>query len=445
MADKPGKNKWISEEDMWDSTLSSDHEDTGYLLDSEPPPKKDDFSLEVPVDMEDEVFEDAREVWDDGLAEAEKKLNQEKQRLLQEKKRLQQLRQQEQAKTPQQRQQEQLRKQQAFEQQARQTQEIRKKLLQKKQNELMQSKASGSQPFGAADSEPFGASPGRAGSRRSERSQSRSSVTEKRSKAISGGSKMPMVFTAIIVLLGFGGGYIYGNKDTLFKTTAYEFKADKYGDSTKSQSQSKVTKPKASIAQEETASATVMDAQVEAQEESQALVSDPSLAAANELEPTETVENVSGTLASVVEARLPGEASPEGSKPKLKKPGSAKLTEAEIQVALDESVIRMGQKDWPSVITLSNQIIKSNPAASNAFINRSVAYTEMGMYQEAIQDCDLVIATEPDNGIAFNNRAYAYQKKGNLSRAVQDYEKACKLGVSASCVEAQLLSSQIVE
>jgi tetratricopeptide (TPR) repeat protein len=62
------------------------------------------------------------------------------------------------------------------------------------------------------------------------------------------------------------------------------------------------------------------------------------------------------------------------------------------------------------------------------FINRGVAYNNLGQYQRAIEDYNEAIRQKPDFAYAYNNRGFVYLKQGNKNLGCRDAQKACALG-----------------
>ena len=60
-------------------------------------------------------------------------------------------------------------------------------------------------------------------------------------------------------------------------------------------------------------------------------------------------------------------------------------------------------------------------------INRGISYGQMGLYDQAISEFNIVIKIAPDNADAYNNRGLANQDKGNLDQALADYNKAIEI------------------
>lgn len=112
---------------------------------------------------------------------------------------------------------------------------------------------------------------------------------------------------------------------------------------------------------------------------------------------------------------------------------------ADLQKLLDESLQKFQEKQWESVIELSNKILAIDPNVATALSNRAVAYTETGSYALALNDCNLAIEIDPNNPLAINNRGYVYEKMGDTQNAIKDYATACTLGVDISCKEVDRL------
>ncbi|MCG6968731.1 MAG: tetratricopeptide repeat protein [Gammaproteobacteria bacterium] len=117
------------------------------------------------------------------------------------------------------------------------------------------------------------------------------------------------------------------------------------------------------------------------------------------------------------------------------------IKDRELQSLLDQSLQAFQNKQWQSLIDLSNNILAVDPGIVTALTNRAAANTELGNFGAALADCNTAIKIEPANPLAINNRGYVYEKMGDFQNAVADYEKACGLGVKLSCQETKRLKS----
>ena len=115
----------------------------------------------------------------------------------------------------------------------------------------------------------------------------------------------------------------------------------------------------------------------------------------------------------------------------------------EIKKLMQQDVEAYHDKQWQRVIAISDQIIAIEPRIIDAYINRSIAHTELGMIEQAISDSNKAILLNPRNPLPINNRGYAYEKAGALDNAIADYQAACNLGIKLSCQETERLRQLI--
>jgi tetratricopeptide (TPR) repeat protein len=74
-----------------------------------------------------------------------------------------------------------------------------------------------------------------------------------------------------------------------------------------------------------------------------------------------------------------------------------------------------------------NKAIRLQPDYAKAYSNRGLAYADLGQYQSAIKDYDEAIRLQPDLAEAYNNRGIVYYDLGQYKRAIEDYSKAIRL------------------
>ena len=60
------------------------------------------------------------------------------------------------------------------------------------------------------------------------------------------------------------------------------------------------------------------------------------------------------------------------------------------------------------------------------YVNRALAFYDLGQHQRAIQDYDHAIKLNPNYSCAYYNRGMAYMDLRQLERAIQDCEQAIK-------------------
>jgi len=74
-----------------------------------------------------------------------------------------------------------------------------------------------------------------------------------------------------------------------------------------------------------------------------------------------------------------------------------------------------------------NNAIKLEPDVASSYLNRGVAYYDLGQHQRAIEDYNEVIRLKEDDAGAYNNRGNAYNSLGKHQRAIEDYNQAIHL------------------
>jgi tetratricopeptide (TPR) repeat protein len=58
------------------------------------------------------------------------------------------------------------------------------------------------------------------------------------------------------------------------------------------------------------------------------------------------------------------------------------------------------QKDWKGVVKTATELLRLDPQNTVALVNRAGAYTEMGLYNRAMDDCNNALIIDPDMGLA---------------------------------------------
>ena len=76
-------------------------------------------------------------------------------------------------------------------------------------------------------------------------------------------------------------------------------------------------------------------------------------------------------------------------------------------------------------------------STNKTYLNRGNAYTNLGQYQQAIEDYTKAIMLKPDYANTYNNRALVYLITKNTGSGCGDAQKACELGNCATLQTAR--------
>ena len=101
------------------------------------------------------------------------------------------------------------------------------------------------------------------------------------------------------------------------------------------------------------------------------------------------------------------------------------------------------QQNWQGVVKTTSELLLMDPENTAALVNRAGAYTELGQYQKAMDDCNTALIIDPKMAIAYNNKGYVLELMGELKKAAMEYETACVLGVQQSCSDYKRLSQKV--
>jgi tetratricopeptide (TPR) repeat protein len=108
-------------------------------------------------------------------------------------------------------------------------------------------------------------------------------------------------------------------------------------------------------------------------------------------------------------------------------------TQKEVKELLNRSYQKFKEKDWRAVEEMSTRAIDLDPGNAMAYVNRSGARAELGLLNNALDDCNRAIQLNPGLGLAHNNCGYTYELLGQSKQAEVAYLQACNLGVKKSC------------
>jgi tetratricopeptide (TPR) repeat protein len=114
-----------------------------------------------------------------------------------------------------------------------------------------------------------------------------------------------------------------------------------------------------------------------------------------------------------------------------------------IKELTNKSYQQFQQKDWRGVVKTTTELLVVDPENTDALANRAGAYTELGLYSKALEDCNAALILDPNMAIAYNNKGYVLELQGELKKAAMEYETACVLGVQQSCSDHKRLSQKV--
>jgi tetratricopeptide (TPR) repeat protein len=87
--------------------------------------------------------------------------------------------------------------------------------------------------------------------------------------------------------------------------------------------------------------------------------------------------------------------------------------------------LRIG--DLKGAIKDYSAAIAQNPEDADSYVNRGIAYNELGQNQEAIADYTKALTLKPDQVLAYYNRANAHSQLKHYKEAIADYSKIIDL------------------
>jgi hypothetical protein len=168
-----------------------------------------------------------------------------------------------------------------------------------------------------------------------------------------------------------------------------------------------------------------------------------------------TVRPLAVKKAQPKKEKTPGPSMAEASPPRTPRtpgpsaPSVPPATEKPIKKTNNQEALEWTQKSFESVskgrfklaIDEASKAIGLNPNLANPYINRAWAYSETGLYEQAIADCYAALAIEPKNALAFNNLGLAFHRMEQLATAREYYKKACDLNLNVACNNYKLLLS----
>ncbi|MCX7944481.1 MAG: tetratricopeptide repeat protein [Deltaproteobacteria bacterium] len=134
----------------------------------------------------------------------------------------------------------------------------------------------------------------------------------------------------------------------------------------------------------------------------------------------------------------PGYYSPTG-KPVMKNP----YKEGTADYYYQQGKIYQSQAKYDDALIAFEQAVSIDPKHTKALEEAGYEWSMKGNYDKAIEYYRLALEINKKNGNLWDKLGLAYNSIGNFDEAKKAFEQACKLGVQASCTDAQALGSNV--
>lgn len=118
-----------------------------------------------------------------------------------------------------------------------------------------------------------------------------------------------------------------------------------------------------------------------------------------------------------------GCAKPEPTQPKK----TPKQLPPAVKAAMERGDKALSNNDRKAAIAAYSEAIKLDGNLKRAYVNRGVAYNELGELQKALADFTKAIELDPTDSYPYEQRAQVYRKLGEVAKADADKEKAFQL------------------
>ncbi len=92
-----------------------------------------------------------------------------------------------------------------------------------------------------------------------------------------------------------------------------------------------------------------------------------------------------------------------------------------------EAMQKLRTGDLPGAVKGYSTAIAQNPKDADSYVNRGIAYNELGQNQQAIADYNKALELKPDHILAYYNRANAHHQLKQYKEAIADYSKIIDL------------------
>jgi serine/threonine-protein kinase len=103
---------------------------------------------------------------------------------------------------------------------------------------------------------------------------------------------------------------------------------------------------------------------------------------------------------------------------------------AEVEEAFRRGVEAGERGDDRVAFEAFTEVIRLDPGAASAHLNRAMIATRVGDYATVMADAEAALRLVPNSGPAHALRGYAHAALGDLAQALEDYDQALRLGVN---------------
>ena len=99
---------------------------------------------------------------------------------------------------------------------------------------------------------------------------------------------------------------------------------------------------------------------------------------------------------------------------------------------MEDAEILVADQQYEKAILNYQEVIKSDPTCTDAYMNIGICYDHLGDYSSAIDFFDMALELYPLYTKAWLNKAITYQHKGDIGDALQCFDKAIDLNKNYS-------------
>jgi lipoprotein NlpI len=98
--------------------------------------------------------------------------------------------------------------------------------------------------------------------------------------------------------------------------------------------------------------------------------------------------------------------------------------QSETENMLKEGISHIDSKNYEGAISVLNNLISLDQNNYNAYVNRGIAYRELGRFGKSMNDFNKAIKINPKNALAYNERGYTAIVIKSYTKAIRDFTKA---------------------